>query len=78
MEKQQIIEKLENAIDELDYDKSSWIHKHVVIDMQEKSILFLKSLIILENKDLQEALNTSKKFLDDIEDFITRLNEGKV
>ena len=63
---------------QLDYNKASWIHKHIVIDMEDKCQLILKSLIVLEGNDLNVAIDTSKEFLEDVESFIELLNNGKV
>jgi len=77
-QKENLIERLEDAIIQLDYNKASWINKHVVIDLQDKCQLLFKSLIVLENEDLKITIETTKEFLEDVESFIESLNNGKV
>ena len=77
-QKENLIERLEDAIIQLDYNKASWINKHVVIVLQDKCQLLFKSLIVLENEDLKITIETTKEFLEDVESFIESLNNGKV
>jgi len=78
MNRDELIKRLDDAITELDYDKASWIHKHVVIDTKDKCKLLVKSLITLEGADLTEVITATNELLTDVEPFIKLLNDGKV
>jgi len=77
-QKNELIKKYEDFIVELDYDKASWIHKHIVIDLRDKCKLIVKSLVTFEGKELQEVISTAQDMTADIENFINDLNNKKV
>jgi len=70
-----VIKKLENAIEELDDNKVSWIDKHLVIDLHDKAVVFLHSVNTLTDKDEAVALKGAELFLKEVEPVITKLNE---
>ena len=72
--KEQTIEALNKAIEALDYDKVSWVNKHLVIDLHEKATVLLESVKHFEDDELQKAINASQEFLEDTKDVITKLN----
>ena len=74
--KEQTIEALGEAIKSLDYNNVSWVNKHLVIDLNEKATVLLKSVEHFEDDELQKAINVSQEFLRDIENLISKLNGG--
>ncbi len=74
--KEQTIEALGKAIEALDHNKVSWVNKHLVIDLNEKATVLLKSVEHFEDDELQKAINVSQEFLRDIENVISKLNGG--
>lgn len=74
MENLQLVQELENAIEELDYNKVSWIDKHLVIDLNQKAQVLLESVTRLEEVDKQNALDAAQEFLAEVNPVIEELN----
>lgn len=70
----EVILKLQNAIDELDHNRVSWIDKHYVMDLRDKSQVLLESVSRLENGEKEMAIKAARAFLTEIQPVIQELN----
>jgi len=69
-------QKLQNAANELDYAKVSWLNKHYVIDLNRKANVLLSSLLRFENENEQGAvIEAANNFLITVEPVITELRK---
>jgi hypothetical protein len=75
MKNLKLIQELENAIEELDDNKVSWINKHLVIDLHDKAVVLLHSLNTLENADETIAVKGATLFLKEVTPVIDKMNE---
>ncbi len=71
-----IIHDLQNVNKELDHRKVSWIDKHFVIDLKQKSEILLESITRLEDNEKDEALKSAKEFLTEVKPVILKINTG--
>ena len=72
---QELIKQLETARIKLDHNRVSWIDKHLVIDLNQKSTVLINSLIRFKNEPQQkEVSNTANEFLIEVEPIIQHLN----
>ena len=73
----ELSQKLQNAADELNYSRVSWIDKNYVIDLNKKANILLDSLLRFESENEQgtviEAVN---KFLITVEPVIVELKKA--
>ena len=72
----ELSQKLQDAANELDYSRVSWIDKHYVIDLNRKANVLLSSLLRFENQQEQGAvIEAANNFLITIEPVITELKK---
>ena len=72
----ELSKKLQDAADELDYSKVSWIDKHYVIDLNRKANVLLSSLLRFENENEQGAvIKAVNNFLITVEPVIAELKK---
>ena len=69
-------QKLQDAANELDYAKVSWINKYYVIDLNRKANVLLSSLLRFENQQEQGAvIEAANNFLITVEPVIEELKK---
>ena len=73
----ELSQKLQDAADELDYSRVSWIDKHYVIDLNRKANVLLSSLLRFESENEQGAvIEAVNKFLITVEPIIVELKKA--
>jgi len=72
--------ELEKVRAKLDWQKASWINKHFIIDLQDKAIVLLSSLVRFEDNpnELKEVENTVAEFISQVNPIIEKLNNKEV
>jgi len=72
--------ELENVRANLDWQKASWINKHFIIDLQDKAIVLLSSLIRFNDNpnELKEVENAVAEFISEVNPIIEKLNNQEV
>lgn len=74
-----LVKKVEDVKQELDYNKASWVNKHKIIDLNDKSQVILKTFqVVSTKKEEKEAVLVANEFLKDVEPIIISLNKGEV
>jgi hypothetical protein len=73
-----LIKSLESASFELDHEKVSWIDKHLVINLKEKSQVLLESITRLEEEEKEHAIVAANEFLTEIKPVIEKLNNERI
>ena len=70
-------QKLQDAADELDYSKVSWIDKHYVIDLNRKANILLASLLRFDEATQEKGavIEAANNFLITVEPVITELKK---
>ena len=69
-------QKLQDAANELDYSRVSWINKHYIIDLNRKANVLLGSLLRFEDKNEQGAvIEAANNFLITVEPVIAELKK---
>jgi len=72
---QELIKQLQTAKTKLDHNRVSWINKHLVIDLNQKSTVLINSLIRFENTpEEKEIIDAAQKFLIEVNPIIQHLN----
>ena len=72
----ELIRELENAIEELDDNRVCWIDKHFIIDLHDKAVVLLHSLITFNDEnDEHIAVKGATLFLKEVKPVIEKLNE---
>ncbi len=74
----QLSQELENTISELNHHKISWIDKHLIIELKEKAILLLESMMRLKNDEQQSVMIEIKEFLTEVKPVIESINQTGV
>lgn len=73
-----VIQELSQAIRELDHNRVSWIDKHFIIDLSQKTQVLLESVSRLEEQDEKAAaISAAQEFLIEIAPVIQELNNQK-
>ena len=67
--------ELENVIEQLESDKVSWINKHFIIELKEKAILLLESMMRLKDDEQQSVMIEIKEFLTEVKPVIESINK---
>ena len=70
-----VIKELKNAIEELNHNKVSWIDKHLVIDLQQKSEILYETITRLEDEEQETALESAIEFLNEVQPIIKKINQ---
>lgn len=77
--KKELITRLEQARRELDHNRVSWVDKHLVFDLNQKSTVLINSLIRFENTPKEkEVISSANEFLIEIDPIIQELNTHKI
>ena len=72
-----LIKSLEATSSKLDHNRVSWINKHLVIDLKQKSSVLLESITRLEDVEKQYAINAANDFLIEVKPVIELLDKGE-
>ena len=76
MKNLKLIQGLENAIEELDDNRVCWLDKHLIIDLNDKAVVLLHSLITFNDEnDEAIAVKGATLFLQEVTPVIEKLNE---
>lgn len=70
-----VMDELEKATIELDHKKVSWIDKHLVIDLQQKSEILYETITRLEDEEQETALESAIEFLNEVQPIIKKINQ---
>ena len=72
----ELSQKLQDAANELDYSRVSWIDKVYIIDLNRKANVLLSSLLRFENENEQGAvIEAANNFLITVEPVIAELKK---
>jgi len=74
----QLSQRLENVIEQLESDKVSWIDKHLIIELREKAIILLESMMRLKDDEQQSVMIEIKEFLTEVKPVIESINQTGV
>jgi len=76
---QQLSQQLESSIEQLDDTQVSWINKHYVIDLQNKGLILLSSIVNVKDKaESHTILDGVKEYIAVVQPIIKQIKNKEL
>lgn len=70
-----LLENLEEAKEELKHEKVSWVDKHFIIDLNQKTNVLIESIKRFEDEEQETVIESAQEFLIEVNPIIQKINE---